>query len=420
MRLCMFSPADDDLEARLAGPDRRRQGRAARGADAAVVLHRRLVRARARRVPAGGRAPAGARARAARGAAVRGRRRASRSRTRARSARRARSSPGPAAASTWRRGVAAVIGLDGAIGGWTGLAEWRAPELAPPKDRDFALLLGPVVDTELDGRLRLGGRARSRGAEHPATSGRPARGAAARAARGRPERPARARDRRRRHARRDRRLTLPQGYPPRHALLPAPRRRSAQAAHPVPRQRHPAHRRGDGARGLHRQRVDPLPPPVALPRDGDRRLRADRARGVGAGDPPAPDDAHEGRRGRRRRGHRPQAPDVERRRRDLALPADGADGLLLPQRRGRRGDLRPRGVGHARDDLREPALQGRRLRRHPARHDLPVRARRGRAALPRLRDARPDRDPAPLPQPVRPDHRRARRTTTATSTRPPS
>ena len=34
------------------------------------------------------------------------------------------------------------------------------------------------------------------------------------------------------------------------------------------------------------------------------------------------------------------------------------------------------------------ALQGRRLRRHPARHDLPVRARRGRAALPGLRDAR--------------------------------
>ncbi len=45
--------------------------------------------------------------------------------------------------------LAAVIGLDGAIGGWTGLAAWRAPELAPPKDRDFALLLGPVVETEL-------------------------------------------------------------------------------------------------------------------------------------------------------------------------------------------------------------------------------------------------------------------------------
>jgi hypothetical protein len=45
---------------------------------------------------------------------------------------------------------AAVVGLDGAIGGWTGLAEFRAPELAAPKDRDFALLLGPVVETELD------------------------------------------------------------------------------------------------------------------------------------------------------------------------------------------------------------------------------------------------------------------------------
>ena len=45
---------------------------------------------------------------------------------------------------------AAVIGLDGALGGWTGLAEFRAPELEPPKDRDFALLLGPLVDTELE------------------------------------------------------------------------------------------------------------------------------------------------------------------------------------------------------------------------------------------------------------------------------
>jgi hypothetical protein len=45
--------------------------------------------------------------------------------------------------------LAAVIGLDGAIGGWTGLAEWRVPELAPPKNRDFALVLGPLVDTEL-------------------------------------------------------------------------------------------------------------------------------------------------------------------------------------------------------------------------------------------------------------------------------
>ena len=45
--------------------------------------------------------------------------------------------------------LAAVIGADGAIGGWTGLVEWRAPELAPAKDRDFALLLGPSVETAL-------------------------------------------------------------------------------------------------------------------------------------------------------------------------------------------------------------------------------------------------------------------------------
>jgi fumarylacetoacetate (FAA) hydrolase len=44
--------------------------------------------------------------------------------------------------------LAAVIGADGAIAGWTGLVEWRAPDLAAPKDRDFALLLGPVVKTE--------------------------------------------------------------------------------------------------------------------------------------------------------------------------------------------------------------------------------------------------------------------------------
>lgn len=43
--------------------------------------------------------------------------------------------------------LAAVVGLDGVIGGWTGLAEFRSLELRPPKDRDFALLLGPVVET---------------------------------------------------------------------------------------------------------------------------------------------------------------------------------------------------------------------------------------------------------------------------------
>src|SRR5688572_29767378 len=42
---------------------------------------------------------------------------------------------------------AAVSGAGGLIGGLTVLAEWRAPALRPPKDRDFALGLGPVVVT---------------------------------------------------------------------------------------------------------------------------------------------------------------------------------------------------------------------------------------------------------------------------------
>jgi hypothetical protein len=44
--------------------------------------------------------------------------------------------------------VCAIVGGDGALAGWTGLVEWVAPELGPAKDRDFALLLGPVVSTE--------------------------------------------------------------------------------------------------------------------------------------------------------------------------------------------------------------------------------------------------------------------------------
>jgi hypothetical protein len=52
--------------------------------------------------------------------------------------------------------VAAVIGAEGAIGGFTVLAEWRAPGLRPPKDRDFALGLGPVVVTPDGDAGRLG------------------------------------------------------------------------------------------------------------------------------------------------------------------------------------------------------------------------------------------------------------------------
>jgi hypothetical protein len=40
-----------------------------------------------------------------------------------------------------------VMGADGEVGGFTILAEWRAAGIAPPKDRDFALGLGPVVVT---------------------------------------------------------------------------------------------------------------------------------------------------------------------------------------------------------------------------------------------------------------------------------
>lgn len=54
---------------------------------------------------------------------------------------------GPASSLTVLPRLAAVIGAEGAIGGFTVLAEWRAPGVEPPKDRDFALGLGPVVVT---------------------------------------------------------------------------------------------------------------------------------------------------------------------------------------------------------------------------------------------------------------------------------
>ncbi len=43
--------------------------------------------------------------------------------------------------------AAAVIGADGEIGGFTVFADWRARTLRAPKDRDFALGLGPFVVT---------------------------------------------------------------------------------------------------------------------------------------------------------------------------------------------------------------------------------------------------------------------------------
>jgi len=47
--------------------------------------------------------------------------------------------------------VAAIIGADGAIGGFTPLVEWVAPQLHGAKQRDFALTLGPVVTTPDEG-----------------------------------------------------------------------------------------------------------------------------------------------------------------------------------------------------------------------------------------------------------------------------
>jgi hypothetical protein len=43
--------------------------------------------------------------------------------------------------------LAAVVGADSEPAGLTLLAEWRRPGVDPPKDRDFALGLGPVVVT---------------------------------------------------------------------------------------------------------------------------------------------------------------------------------------------------------------------------------------------------------------------------------
>jgi hypothetical protein len=46
--------------------------------------------------------------------------------------------------------LAAVIGAEGAIGGFTLMNDWVAPELAGAKARDFALSLGPLVVTADD------------------------------------------------------------------------------------------------------------------------------------------------------------------------------------------------------------------------------------------------------------------------------
>ena len=47
--------------------------------------------------------------------------------------------------------TAAIIGAAGAIGGFTPLVEWVAPQLHGAKQRDFALTLGPLVTTPDEG-----------------------------------------------------------------------------------------------------------------------------------------------------------------------------------------------------------------------------------------------------------------------------
>jgi hypothetical protein len=46
--------------------------------------------------------------------------------------------------------VAAVIGADEEIAGYTLVNAWRAPSLPPPKDRDFAVSVGPWIETGHD------------------------------------------------------------------------------------------------------------------------------------------------------------------------------------------------------------------------------------------------------------------------------
>jgi hypothetical protein len=65
--------------------------------------------------------------------------------------------------------LAAVIGADGAIGGYSLYLDWRAPRLAAPKDRDFGAVLGPIVATPdelagvaLDVTVRVDGEERLR------------------------------------------------------------------------------------------------------------------------------------------------------------------------------------------------------------------------------------------------------------------
>ena len=361
--------------ARLAGAHRGRPRDPARRADAAVVLHGRRPGARARRVPARRRRPPRAgpapavdprllRVRAARpdGARVAWARRARRSGTRSRSSTSRTPPPsiGPEDEIPYPAGteeldyeleLAAVIGADGQIAGFTVMNDWSARDLqraemkvglGPSKGKDFATSLGPVVVTPTSSTARAGtmvarvnGEERSRGScrgHAPLLAGDPRPRGAEHAAAAR-RHPRLGHGRHRLHPRARRRplapspatssssrsrasacCATPSGREPHRRRYP-PVMPFYQRLGDVPRKRHIQFRdngpAADGGglrpRGLLRQRVDPLPPPVAVPRPRDRRVRADRARRVGA-----------------RRARAPAPPDLGRaRRRATRSPAGG-------------------------------------------------------------------------------------------------
>jgi len=62
--------------------------------------------------------------------------------------------------------VAAVIGAEERIGGFTLVNDWRVPSLPPPKDRDFATSIGPWVVTDFEGTGFRWEHARAVAAEH--------------------------------------------------------------------------------------------------------------------------------------------------------------------------------------------------------------------------------------------------------------
>ena len=173
-------------------------------------------------------------------------------------------------------------------------------------------------------------------------------------------------------------------------------RRPAQAPHAVPRRGRPAARRGgDGLRGLLRQRVDPLPPALAVPTSRRRRLHTDRARGVGPRRARAPPHRHGAAATRRRPGLRPPRCSCSTTTsRSRSASRDGARRASTETARATRSCSSTRARGSLRDDLRRAAVQPPRLRRDPARNDLPGPAgrrprRRGSRSTPPARSRRP-------------------------------